>query len=37
MRYANGPLQGDTDGDGSPDFVLRIAGGIGLSDGDFIL
>jgi hypothetical protein len=37
MRYANGLLRGDTDRDGSPDFVLRIAGGIGPSDGDFIL
>ncbi len=37
MRYENGVLRGDTDGDGVTDFALRIAGGVALTESDFIL
>ncbi len=37
MRYANGVLWGDTDGDGRAEFSLRIAGGVAMTESDFIL
>ncbi len=37
LRYSNGIVQGDVDGDGVADFEIKIAGGIDLTASDFVL
>ncbi len=37
LRYFNGVVQGDTDGDKTPDFAIKILNSITLDSGDFIL
>lgn len=37
LRYANGRLSGDIDGDGVADFALEIQNRATLTDGDFLL
>lgn len=37
LRFSNGLLQGDVDGDGRADFEVKVVGWNTLKDGDFIL
>lgn len=37
LRYVDGRLQGDTDGDGRADFLVHVTGAVDLGKGDFIL
>lgn len=37
LRYAGGVLAGDVNGDGRDDFQITIAGGIALTESDFVL
>ena len=37
LRFANGMVRGDVDGDGLADFEIEIGNQAGLTPGDFIL
>lgn len=37
LRYANGFVRGDVDGDGAADFVIELSGAPVLTAGDFVL
>ncbi len=37
LRYADGIIQGDINGDGAADFEIEIAGAVALTESDFVL
>ncbi len=37
LKYVGGKLKGDVDGDGRPDFIIKLEGSPTLTGGDFLL